>query len=176
MAADTPRAGRIVVGVDGSSAAHDALAWAYRQAARTGDTLHLITTYEVESGVNPYSGSYAYAPDAKIAAHLTEAEARWREERHRVAQEHAEAMLSDLVRAARAASDTPHGDVAITTEVIAGGRPAEVLIRSSRGAELLVVGSRGRGGFRGLLLGSVSQQCVQHAPCPVVVVRGIDGG
>ena len=48
--------------------------------------------------------------------------------------------------------------------------PAPALLESAKGADLLVVGARGRGSFRWLLLGSVSQQCVHHAPCPVVVV------
>ena len=51
------------------------------------------------------------------------------------------------------------------------GNPSEVLIEASRGASLLVVGSRGLGGFMGLMIGSVSNQCVHHADCPVLVVR-----
>ena len=163
--------GRIVVGVDGSSAAFDALQWAYRQAVRTGDQLHLITTYELDSSHSPYSPSYAYAPDSRTAAHLTEAEAKWRRERQTVAQQRAERMLQDVLTAVRAAEE---GDPEVTQEVIADARPAEILIERSRHASLLVVGSRGRGGFRGLLLGSVSQQCVHHAACPVVVVRQSD--
>jgi len=54
----------------------------------------------------------------------------------------------------------------------ARGVPAQVLVEEATDAELLVVGSRGLGGLRELLLGSVSHQCVQHAPCPVVVTRG----
>jgi len=58
-----------------------------------------------------------------------------------------------------------------TRVVIHEGNPAAALIRASEGADLLVVGSRGLGGFKGLLLGSVSQQCTVHAKCPVLVVR-----
>jgi nucleotide-binding universal stress UspA family protein len=54
------------------------------------------------------------------------------------------------------------------------GPAAPVLIEAGRGAALLVLGSRGRGGFAGLLLGSVSQQCAQHPPCPVVILPPVD--
>ena len=169
MASETRSgADRIVVGVDGSSAAFDALKWAYRQAVRTGDELHLITTYELDSSHNPYSPSYAYAPDSRTAGHLSEAESKWREERQTIAQERAERMVQDVLRAVRAVVE---GDPKVTHEVIGQGRPAEVLVDRSHHASLLVVGSRGLGGFRGLLLGSGSQQCVHHAGCPVVVVR-----
>jgi nucleotide-binding universal stress UspA family protein len=60
--------------------------------------------------------------------------------------------------------------VTIEREVVEGS-PADVLLRAAADADLLVVGSHGRGGFAGLLLGSVSQQCAHHAPCPVVIVR-----
>jgi nucleotide-binding universal stress UspA family protein len=166
-----PGEGRIVVGIDGSSAAFDALTWAYRQAARTGEGIHLVTTYELESAHSPYAPSYAYAPDGRTAAHLSEAESRWREERHRAAQERAERMVHDVLTAVRTAEE---GAPDVTEEVVAGARPSEILIERSQHASLLVVGSRGLGGFRGLLLGSVSQQCVHHAGCPVVVVRHRD--
>jgi len=163
-----PGAGCIVVGVDGSSAAFEALSWAYRQAVRTGEALHLVTTYETEAPQSPYAASYAYAPDGPTAARLSEAESRWRGEAHRIAQDRAERMLQDMLTAVRT---TEEGQPEITQEVIAGARPAEILIERSQDAALLVVGSRGLGGFRGLLLGSVSQQCVHHAACPIVVVR-----
>jgi nucleotide-binding universal stress UspA family protein len=163
-----PKARRIVVAVDGSTAAHEALTWAYRQAVQTGQILHLVTIYEMETSQNPYAASYAYAPDSPTAARLSEAESRWREERHGLAQARAERMLQDALTTVRAVEE---GTPEVIQEVIAGARPAEILIERSRDAALLVVGSRGLGGFRELLLGSVSQQCVHHAACPVVVVR-----
>ncbi|HTZ07910.1 MAG TPA: universal stress protein, partial [Acidimicrobiales bacterium] len=58
--------------------------------------------------------------------------------------------------------------------VVREGHPAPVLIDEAGGADLLVVGSRGHGAFMGMVLGSVSEHCVSHAPCPVVVVRHDD--
>ena len=63
------------------------------------------------------------------------------------------------------------GDDVKVTPVLVQGNPAELIVEASRGADLLVVGSRGRGGFAGMLLGSVSAQCAHHAVCPVVIVR-----
>lgn len=63
-------------------------------------------------------------------------------------------------------------DTAIIEQRALEGHPAEVLLAQSREAQLLVIGNRGHGGFAGALLGSVSQHCVHHARCPVVIVRG----
>jgi nucleotide-binding universal stress UspA family protein len=75
-------------------------------------------------------------------------------------------MLSMMVVQALEEFPTAH-----LTQVVREGRPAEVLLDESEGASTLVVGSRGRGAFAGMLLGSVSAHCIAHAGCPVVVVR-----
>jgi nucleotide-binding universal stress UspA family protein len=84
-------------------------------------------------------------------------------------QEIAEKTLADAI------SNTldPGSDVRVRPRVVKGN-PPQVLLEAADGASLLVVGSRGHGGFTEALLGSVSQHCVHHAPCPVVVIRGPD--
>ncbi len=85
-------------------------------------------------------------------------------------RENAEKTLADAISVAvDPGSGVPVRPLAIE------GNPAQVLLDAARGADLLVVGSRGHGGFAEALLGSVSQHCVQHASCPVVVIRGQDG-
>lgn len=82
-------------------------------------------------------------------------------------EERARSEVTSAVEEAVAA----HPGVQVDT-VARYGTPAGVLLEAARDAALLVVGSRGLGGFKGLLLGSVAQHCVQHAPCPVLVLRG----
>lgn len=84
-----------------------------------------------------------------------------------VAIDNLEAHALEALRTTRSAVDTSGLEV---SEVLVEGDPARALIDQADGADLLVVGSRGHGGFTGLLLGSVSHKCVQHAPCPVLVV------
>ncbi|HEU6443797.1 MAG TPA: universal stress protein [Gaiellaceae bacterium] len=137
----------IVVGVDGSEHAKEALRWTLREAALR------------KCGVLALYGWTMSAPPGRIgyyAAPLQDPQPY---------QEGAEGMLKSIVDEAADA-----GDVVIELRAVQGS-PAEELIRASEGAELLVVGSRGLGGFASLLLGSVSQQCAQHAACPVVIVR-----
>ncbi len=140
--------GRVVVGVDGSPSSREALRWAARQAALTGGTVPALTSWDYPQ----YHGALGWLPPSSGDEEALEARAR--EDLTRCVEETLGVDLSVDVR----------------TEVLYG-TPAGVLLRAARDASLLVVGSRGLGGFAGLLLGSVAQHCVQHAACPVVVVR-----
>jgi nucleotide-binding universal stress UspA family protein len=133
--------GRIVVGVDGSDASRDAIRWAYRQSQLTGCALEVIACW--------------YVPDQY--AELVVDENDW--------NARAESRLDDALAALE-----DRDDVQIT-RTVTRGHPAKVLTDASKDAELLVVGSRGHGGFVGMLLGSVSTHVSAHAHCPVVVVR-----
>jgi nucleotide-binding universal stress UspA family protein len=142
--------GRIIVGVDGSSQARSALAWAVDHAKRHGVTVEALSVYELYDAPGPYGGEFM-----RIASPYSEQRFRRR----------AEQFLSDA-----AAAVEPVRDVDIEPHVEAG-HPAEILIARSREADLIAVGSRGLGGISGLLLGSVSRQLLHHAHCSVAVVR-----
>ncbi|MFF9663173.1 universal stress protein [Streptomyces althioticus] len=139
---------RIVVGVDGSPSSLEALRWAARQAALTGGSVLALTSWDYPQ----YHGALGWLPPSSGDEEALEARAR-----------------EDLTRCVEETLGA-HPSVGVLEEV-RYGTPASVLLRAARDASLLVVGSRGLGGFAGLLLGSVAQHCVQHAACPVVVVR-----
>jgi len=139
---------RIVVGVDGSPGSIAALSWAVGIAAETGAEVDAVTVWELSYGW--VEGGWA--PDV----------GRWADE----ARRDAEARLDKAVAALPGGTGK---DVAVTRTVLEGP-VVQVLLDAAKSADMLVVGSRGRGGFAGLLLGSVSQQCVHHARVPVVVV------
>ena len=143
----------IVVGVDQSEGAKAALVFAHEEARLRGATLRAVHAWQL--GYNGYFG-YAGFEGAAPAVGGDISELR----------EAAAAALDATVREALPGA----GDVKIEQRVIEGTAGA-VLIDESRSADLLVVGSRGHGGFAQLLLGSVSQQCAHHAACPVVIVR-----
>lgn len=132
----------IVVGVDGSPASIDALRWAAKQAKLTGNRLEAVLTFQ-------YPTQY----DEIFYGDTT----AW--------SEPAERRLDEVLVKAGI------GDEQACDKTVVNGHPAGVLLERSANAELLVVGSRGRGGFTGLLLGSVSTSVMAHAVCPVVVVR-----
>jgi nucleotide-binding universal stress UspA family protein len=138
----------IVVGVDGSPESKAALRWAIAEAGLRGARLRAVHAWVIPA---------AFGADAALV--LAEAIEGFREEGERVLDE----ALAEV-----AGESGP--DVPVEREVVQG--PAsECLLRAAADADLLVLGSRGRGGFAGLLLGSVSQQCTHHAPCAVVIVR-----
>ncbi|MFI1163491.1 universal stress protein [Streptomyces sp. NPDC020801] len=135
---------RVVVGVDGSPSSYAALRWAAGYAQLIGGVVEAIHVWDTPSAVG-WAGP-AIDPDYD----LQQARERFAEELHSVFPDEHPARLE---------------------EHLVEGDPSEVLIRASQGAEVLVVGSRGRGGFARAMLGSVSQRCAQHSACPVVVVR-----
>jgi nucleotide-binding universal stress UspA family protein len=157
----------ILVGVDGSASSEKALAWALDDArARGNATLIVVHAYRrPEQRSSPYAYSYPYLP-SQLVQQLSENDRTWRDEQMMLARRQGEAVIDHAVRAVR----SDDADVPVKRVVVAS-EPAKTLIEMSQSADLLVVGSRGRGGFRGLRLGSVSQQCLHHARCPVVVVR-----
>jgi len=141
----------IVVGVDGSDNSRAALEWAYDEAAHHGASLTVVNAWHPPSSL-PMAPPYGHLPP---------------EDYESQPKREALALLEQFTSAL--VPKTPAVDV--RTSVEEGKNPAEVLIERSSEADLVVVGSRGRGGFLGMLLGSVSQHLVTHGNCPVVTVR-----
>jgi nucleotide-binding universal stress UspA family protein len=141
----------ILVGVDGSEHSHRALSWAMRQAAQQHVPLTVMTVRPnpVHPATEIYWGVHAQPEDS----HKLE-----------VTQSAVQGMVDKVA--------TEIGETApdVTVSVVTGD-PAEELIKASRDAGMLVVGSRGSGGFAELLMGSVSSKVTHHAACPVTVVR-----
>ena len=156
---------RIVVGVDGSSGSRDALACALEEAHLRGAALHVVYAWRMPFALMlPEPTIAGFAPLS--VEDLERLEVQLREQATQLAAGQIQEVLGN------------DPDVDVRSEVVEGD-PAEVLVEAAQGADLLVVGSRGRGGFAGLLLGSVGQQTAQHAPCPVIVVphnRGSEDG
>jgi nucleotide-binding universal stress UspA family protein len=141
---ESPTPHRIVVGVDGSPSSLDALSWAARQAHLTESSLEIMMTWE-------WPSSYGWA--APIPDDFDPEE-----------------DVRRSLEAAVASVRTAYPDLGIDHRVVSG-HPAPILVEASKGAELLVVGSRGHGEFVGMLLGSVSEYCATNAHCPVLVHR-----
>ncbi|MFF4793865.1 universal stress protein [Streptomyces sp. NPDC001276] len=135
---------RVVVGVDGSQSSYEALRWAVRYAGLVDGIVEAVAVWELP-------GLYSWsAPAVDMEVDEDETREKMRKE------------LTEVLGADTAGSVRSH---------LVHGNPADVLLRAAEGAEVLVVGSRGRGGFARALLGSVSQHVSQHAGCPVVIVR-----
>src|ERR1700722_8052199 len=142
---------RIVAGVDGSASSISALRWAIRQAGLTGTSVAAVIAWHYPAAAA--GGGYGMVAGAEASDY----------------REIAEKIIADAIGSAL----DPASRVRVRPSVVEGNS-ARVLIDASAGADLLVVGSRGHGGFTEALLGSVSQHCVQHASCPVVVIRSQD--
>jgi nucleotide-binding universal stress UspA family protein len=141
-----PEAGerRIVVGVDGSMHSKKALRWAAFLAATFGAKVEAVTAWEYPPGYGWASVPADWNPGQDMEKVLTD-------------------TLHDVF-----GDHVPEG---LTAEVREGGA-ARVLVEASKGARMLVVGSRGHGGFTGLLLGSVSANVAEHSHCPILIIHG----
>jgi nucleotide-binding universal stress UspA family protein len=137
----------VVVGVDGSPSSRKALTWAAAEAAEHGAGLVVVNVWEhtLVPPAGSVSVSEKYVPDSS--------------------QRTAEELLTEIKEVL--GQDPP----VVVQPTVKQGNPAKVLIEQSTDADLLVVGTRGHGGFRGLVLGSVSQHVAAYAKCPVTVVR-----
>ena len=139
--------GGIVVGHDGSKCAQEALTWAATLAGRAGLDLHVVRAWAMMTAPKPSTWEPGFVPPLV---------------------DYEKAVYDELTAHVRAAKLDP--SVSVTCHVVHKS-PAPGLMSAAEGADLMVLGARGRGGFAGLLLGSVSDQLVHHAPCPVTVVR-----
>lgn len=145
----------VVGGVDGSAGSNEALRWALAEARLHRAPLRALHAWVYLHTLVPPLVGYPYTRDTIEPAVLDAAAA---------GQQTAERVLDEALAGL--------GDVDVELErLIVQDSAAQALIAAVTPHDLLVVGSRGRGGFAGLLLGSVSQECAQHAPCPVVIVR-----
>ncbi len=140
---DEGNPGQVVLGYDGSAASNRAAAFAFRHAQAVGCG---VVAVSVEAGKG-------------------EPETEWIDPENATPGSDTSAFHSPVIVTAASFPDVPVSFVAGT------GRPAEVLLTEARGAVLLVVGSRGTGGFAGLIMGSVSQKVLAHADCPVAVLH-----
>jgi nucleotide-binding universal stress UspA family protein len=140
----------IIVGVDGSEHSQRSLEWAMKEAALRQARLTVLAVHPV---------AMSAWTDTPVSSPQDEAD-----------EEHARAAAQE--GADKAAAPLGEGAPAITVRSVSGS-PAAELIKAGTGADLLVVGARGSGGFGRLLMGSVSAQVTHHAPCPVVVIRGV---
>jgi nucleotide-binding universal stress UspA family protein len=134
-------AASVVVGVDGSEESRLALRWAFEYAQMSGAPVEAVIAWEIPR-------TYGFAPSYDDV------------DLEKKAQETLEETIRSVL-----------GDNAPVTLRVERGHPAPILIAASAHARLLVVGSRGHGAFADMLLGSVSQHCVHHGHCPVVVIR-----
>jgi len=137
--------GRIVVGVDGSAQSITALRYARKLADALGHNVEAVGAWQIHTTFEQYAPT------------------NWDPE------EDARAVVDEAIQ--EAYGDAPPAGLTVRMEM---GVPTQVLINASEGAEMIVVGTRGRGGFKGMVLGSVSSSVASHAKCPVVIAHGVE--
>ena len=148
---------KIVVGIDGSEDAAKALGWALEEARLRHASLRVVHAWSVPLVLAlPSADAFGIPEPAESMEQVRAA---------------LEKQADNVLEAALTRVDAD--DVEIEGQIVEG-KTARMLIEAASDADLLVVGSRGLGGFTGLLLGSVSQQCSHHAPCPLVIVPSHD--
>ena len=147
MASNSESGQVVVVGVDGSDPSVAALSWASRYGAATGATVRAVRVWHYPTA--------AGLPPGKTPEPVEDEVEGW--------------VRDELTQAVTKAN--PDSSAQVETKIVYG-HPAEALIDESRGESLLVLGHRGHGGFAEALTGSIVIHCVNHAACPVVVVRG----
>jgi nucleotide-binding universal stress UspA family protein len=145
----------VVVGVDGSEISKAALRWAARQCELTGASLVVVMTWRVPMAA--YHGPIPLSTDEIRPPDIDSLEMTNR------------TLLEELI-----VDTLGEGSVVPVSTVVLEGHAGAELVLAAKNAELLVVGSRGRGALTEMLLGSVSEHCVLHSSCPVVVVRHHD--
>ncbi|WP_107705053.1 universal stress protein [Nocardioides allogilvus] len=142
----TSISGGILVGHDGSPASSEAVTWGAGHAARLGVPLHVLRAWSLTNAPRPATMEPGYVPPP---------------------EDFEAAVLQQLTRDVEALN-LP-SDCTLELHVVRGQSSAK-LLEAAADVEIVVVGARGAGGFRGLLFGSTADQVMRHAPCPVVVL------
>ena len=138
----------IIVGIDGSARSRKSLEWAVREAGIRNTPLTVLTVQQTD--VDFFGTGVIYPGDGELTEHA-----------HKAALAEAEEVLDQV-------GDGPRPTSVTVLAVL--GVPAEELLKAAAGADMIVVGARGAGGFKKLLLGSVSSHAVHHGHCPVAVI------
>ena len=148
--AEKRREARVVVGIDGSPDSDEALREAAHEAVMRDAQLDVVLVWSLPFTAGPY-GTMSIPADPEVCEEVA----------RRLLDDRIHGILSHIDERPRR----------VERILVNDHSPSRMLVATAKNADLLVVGSRGRGGFASLLLGSVSHQCVNHATCPVLVVR-----
>lgn len=158
--------GRVIVGVDGSENARRALRWAIEEARQRGAELHIVHALRPLHRTSSDRSAIAAASIGSTRYLDPGPDQAKREQDHQNARNESLGRIEQALK--RIGADV--SDLTVEKHPVVGVHPERALIEVAHEADLLVVGSRGRGAVAGRLMGSVSRACVEHANCPVVVI------